>query len=181
MATENLIFTSGLVESATEPSLGDFLYCNRKYYSLSNQRIPYMRDKTADEQFFILTLFEIAMEFDRKKLQAKNDIIKVNLLVGLPLAHYGLLYRKFERYFKSEGNIRFTYRKTSYTIIIGEVISYPQDYAAGMTIYPEIKRHTNAWIIDIEGFSVAYLELKNGAPNKDVCDSKEHFYVQEKI
>ena len=115
MATENLIFTSGLVESETEPSLGDFLYCNRKYYSLSNQRIPYMRDKTADEQFFILTLFEIAMEFDRKKLQAKNDIIKVNLLVGLPLAHYGLLYRKFERYFKSEGNIRFTYRKTSYT------------------------------------------------------------------
>jgi hypothetical protein len=66
-------------------------------------------------------------------------------------------------------------------IIIGDVISYPQDYAAGMTIYPEIKRHTNAWIIDIEGFSVAYLELKNGAPNKDVCDSKEHFYVQEKI
>ena len=96
MATENLIFTSGLVESETEPSLGDFLYYNRKYYSLSNQRIPYMRDKTADEQFFILTLFEIAMEFDRKKLQAKNDIIKVNLLVGLPLAHYGLLYRNFE-------------------------------------------------------------------------------------
>lgn len=174
MKTENLIFTSGLVESETEPSLGDFLYYNRKYYSLSNQRIPYMRDKTADEQFFILTLFEIAMEFDRENLQAKNDIIKVNLLVGLPLAHYGLLYRKFERYFKSEGNIRFTYRKTSYTIIIGDVISYPQDYAAGMTIYPEIKRHTNARIIDIEGFSVAYLELKNGAPNKDVCDSLEN-------
>lgn len=43
-----------------------------------------------------------------------------------------------------EGNIRFTYRKTPYTIIIGDVISYPQDYAAAMTIYPEIKRHTIA-------------------------------------
>ena len=40
MKTENLIFTSGLVESETEPPLGDFLYYNRKNYSLSNQRIP---------------------------------------------------------------------------------------------------------------------------------------------
>lgn len=174
MKTENQIFTSGLVESETEPSLGDFLYYNRKYYSLSNQRIPYMRDKTADDRFFILTLFGIAMEFERENLQTKNDIIKVNLPVGLPPAHYGLLYKKFERYFKREGNIQFTYRRNPYTIAIGDVISYPQDYAAAMTIYPEIKRHTKARIIDIGGFSVDYLELKNGAPNMDVCDSLEN-------
>ena len=124
---------------------------------------------------------EIINDYPDSALHSLQAIVPGSIRKKSTKAHYGLLYRKFERYFKSEGNIRFTYRKTSYTIIIGEVISYPQDYAAGMTIYPEIKRHTNAWIIDIEGFSVAYLELKNGAPNKDVCDSKEHFYVQEKI
>lgn len=174
MKTEHQVFTSGLVESETEPSLGDFLYYNRKFYSLSNQRIPFMRDKTKDERFFILTLFGIAMELDRENLQVKNDIVKVNLPVGLPPAHYGLLYKKFERYFKREGNIQFTYRRTPYTIAIGDVISYPQDYAAAMTIYPEIRRHIKARIIDIGGFSLDYLELKNGAPNMDVCDSLEN-------
>lgn len=174
MKTEHKVFTSGLVESETEPSLGDFLYYNRKYYSLSNQRIPYMRDKTADDRFFILTLFGIAMELELDEFQTKSDIIKVNLPVGLPPAHYGLLYKKFERYFKKEGNIHFTYRRTPYTIVFGDVISYPQDYAAAMTIYPEIKRHTKARIIDIGGFSLDYLELKNGAPNMDVCDSLEN-------
>ena len=57
--TENQIFTSGLVESDTEPPLGDFLSYNKKYYTLSQQRIPYMRDKTKDDRFFILTLFGI--------------------------------------------------------------------------------------------------------------------------
>lgn len=35
-----------------------------KYYTLTDQRIPYRRDKTEDERFFILTLFAIAHEIE---------------------------------------------------------------------------------------------------------------------
>ena len=87
--TENQIFTSGLVESDTEPPLGDFLSYNKKYYTLSQQRIPYMRDKTKDDRFFILTLFGIGMELELEGQRPRNEITKVNLPVGLPPAHYG--------------------------------------------------------------------------------------------
>ena len=172
--TENQIFTSGLVESDTEPPLGDFLSYNKKYYTLSQQRIPYMRDKTKDDRFFILTLFGIGMELELEGQRPRNEITKVNLPVGLPPAHYGSLYKKFERYFKREGIIQFSFRRNSYSAIIGDVVSYPQDYAAAMTIYPEIKRHTKVRIFDIGGFSVDYLELKNGVPDMNICDSLEN-------
>lgn len=172
--TENFLYTSGLSESGTEPPIGDYLVYNNKYYSLSSQRIPYMRDKTTDDRFFILTLFGIGMELEREGIQARNETVKVNLPVGLPPKHYGTLYKKFERYFKRQGTIPFTFRRTPMNISIGEVTAYPQDYAAAMTIYPEIKRHTKVRIIDIGGFSLDYLELKNGVPDMEVCDSLEN-------
>ena len=67
-------FTSGLCESDTHPPFGrDVLIYNGKYYTLSDQRIPYMRDKTADERFFILTLFAIGFEL-RWILPTENPV-----------------------------------------------------------------------------------------------------------
>ena len=56
--TNHRTFVSGLRESDTKPPFGkDVLFYKGKYYTLTDQRIPYMRDKTADERYFILTLF----------------------------------------------------------------------------------------------------------------------------
>jgi plasmid segregation protein ParM len=47
-------FTSGLAESETRPPLGeDILRFKGRYYTLSEQRIPYMKDKTVDDRFYI--------------------------------------------------------------------------------------------------------------------------------
>lgn len=53
-------FTSGLQESDSPPFGGETLKYRGKYYTLSEKRIPYHRDKTEDERFFVLTLFAIA-------------------------------------------------------------------------------------------------------------------------
>lgn len=53
MKTAEEVFTSGLVESDLKPVLGEYLQYNGKYYSLTGERIPYMRDKTLDDRFFI--------------------------------------------------------------------------------------------------------------------------------
>ena len=37
-----------------------------KYYTLVDERIPYRRDKTEDERFFVLTLFAIAKEIEAR-------------------------------------------------------------------------------------------------------------------
>lgn len=51
MKTAEEVFTSGLVESDLKPVLGEYLEYNGKYYSLTGERIPYMRDKTLDDRF----------------------------------------------------------------------------------------------------------------------------------
>ena len=54
------------------------------YYALTEQRIPYMRDKTLDDRFFILTLFAVAMEAEKQMLNAKDTLLQAALPVGLP-------------------------------------------------------------------------------------------------
>ena len=66
--TAHRSFTAGLCVNDTQPFGSDVLQFGGKYYTLSKQRIPYMRDKTVDDRFFILTLFAIAFE-----LQGQNS------------------------------------------------------------------------------------------------------------
>ena len=63
MKTCNHVFTTGLTEMDKKPARGEvYLRYQDKYYTLSERRIPYQRDKTSDSRFFVLTLFAIAME-----------------------------------------------------------------------------------------------------------------------
>lgn len=45
---------SGVQKSKTRPYGRDVLKYSGSYYTLSAQRIPYQKDKTTDERFFIL-------------------------------------------------------------------------------------------------------------------------------
>ena len=70
MKTCHFIFTTGLTEQDKKPARGEkYLKYQGKYYTLSEKRIPYQRDKTQDSRnrFWILTLFAIAMELEQKK------------------------------------------------------------------------------------------------------------------
>lgn len=173
MKTENFIFTSGLVESDCRPALGDYLRYQDKFYSLSEQRIPYMRDKTADERFFALTLFGIAMEAQRQALPLESSSLQVELAVGLPPKHYGALYEKFEEYFRNRGKQQILYRGKKYDIEICDVAAYPQDYAAAMTAYSQIVDYDRVLTVDIGGFTLDYLLLRGGRPDLSVCESLE--------
>ena len=63
--TTNNLFTSGVIVSDSKPGIqNDYVFWNGKYYSLTEKRISYMRDKTEDDRFFVLTLFAIAYELE---------------------------------------------------------------------------------------------------------------------
>ena len=171
--TRDSFFTSGIIESDCKPVLGEYLYYNGHYYTLSDQRIPYMRDKTKDERFFILTLFAIAMAAEGKVADVENTVLNVDLPVGLPPKHYGALFEKFQNYFKGRGKLTFYYRGKEYTIKINDVMAFPQDYAAAMTIYPQIASYNKVITVDIGGFTLDYLLLRKGQPELSVCDSME--------
>ena len=81
-------FTSGLQESDVPPFGGETLKYQGKYYTLSEKRIPYHRDKTEDDRFWILTLFAIAYEIEAVGGYSQN-IIRIQS-EGYPALEIGL-------------------------------------------------------------------------------------------
>ena len=57
---------SGLKQSVTRPFGQNVLRYQNTYYTLSTERIPYRKDKTEDDRFFILTLFALAGEIEAR-------------------------------------------------------------------------------------------------------------------
>ena len=157
-------FVSGLVESEVAPFGKDVLKYRGRYYQLSDHRIPYHRDKTEDERFFILTLFAIAREINVAGRYTAGTI-QVQLAVGLPPAHFGAQYQAFTSYFLGRGPVSFAYRQKSYTILINDVACFPQSYAAAVTILPTLQNEPRALVLDIGGFTADYLQLRNGEGN----------------
>lgn len=171
--TAHRTFTSGLCESDTPPFGKEVLHYNGKYYTLSKQRIPYMRDKTVDERYFILTLFAIAFELQGQPYH-HGEVEDIQLCVGLPPAHYGTQYKKFEKYFLDRGIIDFHLDGRQYSIFISKAICFPQAFAATIPIHRQIREYPKVIILDIGGFTADYLLVENGEADLTVCDSLEN-------
>lgn len=168
-------FTSGLVISDSKPGFQtDYIFWEGKYYTLTEQRIAYMRDKTEDQRFYALTLFAIAYELQQRGVPETVDPIDITLLVGLPPAHYAQLHTRFEAYFlKQRQTIDFEFNGLYYSIRINQVYSYPQAFAAAVTQYSNLKAYRVAYIIDIGGFTIDILKLRNGQPDLSMVESME--------
>lgn len=182
--TASRVFTSGLVESDTRPPFGDnIMFYNGKYYTLSDQRIPYIRDKTEDDRFFILTLFAIAYEINAAGRYAPDQLMDIQLAVGLPPAHYGTQYKRFAQYFLDRGMIGFEFNGKVYSICITEAICFPQALAATAPVFKQLQLGTvaKAIVIDIGGFTADYLSLRYGAADWASCDSLEMALLRSTI
>lgn len=58
-------FVSGLSEHTVKPPMSDeILEYDGRYWTTSGKRLSYMRDKTQDDRYFVLTLFAIAKELE---------------------------------------------------------------------------------------------------------------------
>lgn len=183
------VFTSGIRESNTRPPFGeDFLVYKGKYYTISDKRIPYMRDKTVDDRFYVLTLFAIAFEIEAAANVAtkatstmtaiarycESGLVPIQLLVGLPPAHFGAQYERFEKYFKRNVAEEIEFRGRKIKFYISEATAFPQAFAAAMPVYHHINTFPKVMVLDIGGFTADYLMIKNGQADLSVCDSLEH-------
>ena len=169
--TEHHIFTSGLSLSNTKPGFGETIEWEGIYYSLSENRIRNKWDKTEDDQYFVLTLFAIAKELLHSGEYIPFLNSEISLVVGLPPAHYGRLRDRFANYFTGRNVIKFCYMDKNFSITINEVSVYPQAYAAAVLHFEVIEKMPKAFVIDIGGYTVDYLVLRNGEPNIDETDS----------
>ena len=174
MKTAHRVFTSGLSESDTRPPFGEnILQYGGKYYVLSEQRIPYLRDKTLDDRFFVLTLFAIAFELEAAGLHTSDNVVDIQLAVGLPPLHFGSQYKQFEQYFQKRDIVNFRLNEKPFSIWIDTVCCYPQAYAAAIA-YQQIREQNKVMVLDLGGFTLDYLRIRSGRPDFAVCDSLEY-------
>lgn len=169
--TNNFIFTSGLSEHTVKPPLSsETIEYNGSYWTLSGQRISYMRNKTRDDRYFILTLFAIAKEMDKAGMVVSD--IDIDLAVGLPPEHFSALNQQFSNYFKRD-NIKFIYNERSICLKIRNVMVYPQAYAAVIPNTKLLIDTPRMFIVDIGGYTTDVLLLRNAKPDLQYCRSLE--------
>lgn len=144
-----------------------------KYYTLTDQRIPYRRDKTEDERFFILTLFAIAHEIEAMG-QYRGNLMRVQLAVGLPPAHFGVQAKRFINYFNGRGAVAFQFKGKTYAIFIENTACFPQSFSAAAATVKNLASFPRALVVDIGGFTADYVRLRNGVPDMAACDSLEN-------
>lgn len=168
--TPNFVFTSGLADYPVKPPVEtDVLEFGGQFWTLSGQRIAYMRDKTTDDRFFVLTLFAIAKEMQKANLL--QSVVETDLAVGLPPEHYELR-KQFSEYFQ-RGRVSFVFNNTPICLVIGNVMVYPQAYAAVVPRAQSLQESSRTFVIDIGGFTTDVLLLRESKPDLQFCRSLE--------
>lgn len=97
MKTKNFVFPSGLVTYEHEPySMERVLEYGGKYYVIGSGRQPLQKDKTASDNYYLLTLAAIAMELEYREAPPNSEII---LAAGLPLTSFAGTRKHFAAIF----------------------------------------------------------------------------------
>lgn len=183
--TESQEFHAGVeILDQIPGELEEVILYEGKYYRPTSKRISYMEDKTEDDRYFILTLFAIAKELQEMKDGEKlisNGLIEIELLVGLPPAHYGKQRKEFREYFYRDGGIiDFSYMNMPYKIAFTDVRVYIQAYAAYclVAVQRQLFSYPKVLVIDIGGFTVDYMILKFGQLERSYVDSLEEGVIK---
>jgi plasmid segregation protein ParM len=175
--TAHHVFPVGLVENKYLPSIcGDVLNYQGKTYTVADQNLPVLNDKTENDRYFILSLFaigkELAEEAEMLRKLTPNDHIKVELLIGLPLLHFEIYKKKFAEYFTNRaGVIRYELNGKPYAIRITDATVFPQAFSAAATVFDRLQGSNIVNIVDVGGFTVDCLQLEKFKPNIALCTS----------
>lgn len=165
-------FPCGLVRYTSEPGRfmnEDILEYNGVYYTLSETRMPFKADKTVDEDYFILTLFSLALEAKERGITLSGkDIV---LGVGLPPADFGQQAPGFKKYFMehSKHGISFRFNGKPVNCYLKDVLVSPQNFAAVMCYKASLfRQYRTVNCIDIGDGTVDLLVIRKGQPDLSV-------------
>ena len=172
MKGENVCFPCGLVRYVSEPGRfmnEDILEYQGTYQTLSDTKMPFKADKTVDDDYFILTLYALAMEARNKGITLTGkDVV---LGVGLPPADYGQQATSFKKYFldHAKHGISFKMNGKSVNFYLKDVFVSPQNFAAVMCFKASLlKKYRTVNCIDIGDGTVDLLVIRNGKPDLSV-------------
>ena len=172
MKTPHICFPTGLSRYDYEPyTMQNVLQYAGNYYVCGTGRQTLMKDKTANDNYYLLTMAALAQEIEYRRAERKGKII---LAAGLPLAGFGREKTAFRQYlFRKEQPLCFRYENESYELTIEDVKLFPQGYSA-LALHPEyVRDEPSVLLVDIGGWTVDLMRLDNAVPNAAACRSLE--------
>ena len=173
MKTARTIYPTGLVAMDTKPFFdGDILEYNGTWYRIGEGHKAYNPDKTADEDFYILTLASIAAELSTEQITEAN----VHLALGLPTTWTGRQREDYRSYMMRNPDVQFVFNDILYRIHLTDCIVFPQGYAALVPLMDSDKRYNDfrqfagtVMMADIGNGTMNIMRLVNGKPNDQHC------------
>ena len=125
--TVNTVTPTGITAYDTEPTFeGDILQFDGKYYRIGEGHKGFIPNKSADEDFYVLTLAAIAKELDIEGITTAD----VHIAAGLPLTWVKTQREDFRKYLTKNGKVKFTFKDKQYSVKIVSASVYPQGYTA---------------------------------------------------
>ena len=171
--TAHCSFPAGLTsygehEPYTRQGLLEFGGC---FFVCGSGRQPIQRDKTANDNYYLLTLAAIAKEIRQRGLPPECS---VRIAAGLPLTSFGRDKPKFKDYLlRSKQPVKFRFEGVEYSITIEEVAVFPQGYAALMTETGLLQDEPSMLLMDLGGWTVDLMRIDNAIPAADTAHSLE--------
>ena len=134
-------------------------------------RQPIQRDKTVNDNYYLLTLAAIAKEIQQRGLPPECS---VRIAAGLPLTSFGRDKPKFRDYLlRSKQPVNYKFEGVEYSITIEEVAIFPQGYAALMTETGLLQDEPSMLLMDLGGWTVDLMRIDNAIPAADTAHSLE--------
>lgn len=158
--TRHFSFPAGVAVYSHEPyTLQNALELEGRYFVCGTGRQPILRDKTENDNYYLLTLAAIAKEMQQ---QGAPAVCSVTIAAGLPLARYGRDKKPFREYLlRSSQPVSFRYEGIPYKITIKDVKLFPQGYSA-IALHPElVQNEPSVLLMDIGGWTVDLMRLDN--------------------
>lgn len=162
--SSNIIFPTGIERVASKPVFpADVLEWNGSMYIIGHGHKEFIDDKTADEDYRLLTMALIAKEL---KLRDRTEAV-IYLAAGLPLTWAGDMLERFRGYLMSPREYDFIFNEVKYTVRIEEVFLYPQGFAA---LADDLDSFTGMnMICDIGNGTMSTMFINNGEPDPLRC------------
>ena len=171
--TAHCSFPAGLTsygehEPYTRQGLLEFGGC---FFVCGSGRQPIQRDKTMNDNYYLLTLAAVAKEIQQRSLPPECS---VRIAAGLPLTSFGRDKPRFKEYLlRSNQPVNFKFEGVEYSITIEEVAVFPQGYAALMTETGLLQDEPSMLLMDLGGWTVDRMRIDNAIPAADTAHSLE--------
>ena len=167
--TTHYCFRSGVTANDREPVIkNDMLIYDGRYYVIGDEHLEFAADKTANQDYYILTLVAVAKELLYRGLTEA----RVHLATGLPLTWVSEQKDEFKAYLLQNEKVDFTFRGFDYHVTFTGADIFPQGFAA---VAENLFRFSGVnMLCDIGNGTMNVMYINNRMPIQQKCFTEKY-------